>query len=286
DHNNILKNNESENGESGILLSSSNNNTIVNNTINSNRMIYWFFEIGFGIAISDSSSNLISGNEMLNNSIAALYLDNSSENIVSSNRMMENPYGVAIGSEAEDNLLLSNQITNCSYCTIYDFTAPSHINYLAYNNSYGSIKWADKTFLGNLTIMKGSLTFPGSVVIGNGFAYFDPSNFTGGIDSSANVTLDLQYKHIFKPLILRDGELCSECIPLGFEDEVIEFTVPSWSNYSVVNNGTRCDLNGDGIVDMPELMTYTARWKTDDGVTRQEVEEARDIWFRGGGYGG
>jgi len=44
------------------------------------------------------------------------------------------------------------------------------------------------------------------------------------------------------------------------------------------------DLNDDGVIDMPELMLFIARWKAGDGVSKAEVEEARDIWFVGGVY--
>jgi len=35
---------------------------------------------------------------------------------------------------------------------------------------------------------------------------------------------------------------------------------------------------------MPEMMAFIGRWKVNDGVTRHEVEEARDIWFTEGVY--
>jgi len=36
---------------------------------------------------------------------------------------------------------------------------------------------------------------------------------------------------------------------------------------------------------MPELMAFIARWKTNaTDVSKAEVEEARNIWFSGGGY--
>ncbi|MEA1924606.1 MAG: hypothetical protein U9M95_01925 [Candidatus Altiarchaeota archaeon] len=46
----------------------------------------------------------------------------------------------------------------------------------------------------------------------------------------------------------------------------------------------QADLNDDGVINMPELMVYIARWKADNGVSRKEVEEARGIWFSGGVY--
>ncbi|MEA1925026.1 MAG: hypothetical protein U9M95_04070 [Candidatus Altiarchaeota archaeon] len=55
-------------------------------------------------------------------------------------------------------------------------------------------------------------------------------------------------------------------------------------NISFSVDGHKADLNDDGVVDMKELMAYIARWKTGDGVSRVEVEEARVIWFAGGVY--
>ncbi|MEA1925000.1 MAG: hypothetical protein U9M95_03935, partial [Candidatus Altiarchaeota archaeon] len=46
----------------------------------------------------------------------------------------------------------------------------------------------------------------------------------------------------------------------------------------------KADLNDDGVINMPELMAFIARWKANDNVTNQEVEEVRDIWFNGGVY--
>ncbi|MEA1924607.1 MAG: choice-of-anchor Q domain-containing protein, partial [Candidatus Altiarchaeota archaeon] len=57
-------------------------------------------------------------------------------------------------------------------------------------------------------------------------------------------------------------------------------------NISFSIDGHKADINDDGVINMHELIAFIARWKACDGVTRAEVEEARDIWFAGGGYGG
>ncbi len=47
----------------------------------------------------------------------------------------------------------------------------------------------------------------------------------------------------------------------------------------------KADTNSDNIIDMPELMAFISRWKANaTEVTKAEVEEARGIWFSGGGY--
>jgi len=46
----------------------------------------------------------------------------------------------------------------------------------------------------------------------------------------------------------------------------------------------KADTNHDSLIDMPELMAFIARWKANDGVSKAEVEDARNMWFSGGGY--
>jgi len=53
---------------------------------------------------------------------------------------------------------------------------------------------------------------------------------------------------------------------------------------TVGEGGHKADLNDDGVIDMPELISYITRWKASDGVTRAEVLDAREIWFTGGVY--
>ena len=99
---------------------------------------------------------------------------------------------------------------------------------------------------------------------------------------------------------------CEIQIPVAWSDMQINFTVnqgsfkPGEQAYLFVidANGTasegypvtfgggghNADLNDDGIINMPELMAFIARWKAGDGVSKTEVEEARDIWFTGGMY--
>ena len=47
----------------------------------------------------------------------------------------------------------------------------------------------------------------------------------------------------------------------------------------------KADTNNDNQIDMPELMAFISRWKANaTDVSKAEVEEARGIWFGGGGY--
>ena len=46
----------------------------------------------------------------------------------------------------------------------------------------------------------------------------------------------------------------------------------------------KADTNNDNQIDMPELMAFISRWKANSiDVSKAEVEDARNIWFGGGG---
>ena len=83
------------------------------------------------------------------------------------------------------------------------------------------------------------------------------------------------------------------CMAVDFDDVVVyNQTPPNLDAFGnafigpVNNNGQYhvADLNDDGVINMKELISYIARWKANNGVSRAEVEEARDIWFNGGVY--
>ena len=49
--------------------------------------------------------------------------------------------------------------------------------------------------------------------------------------------------------------------------------------------GHEADTDNDGVIDMPELMAIIARWKANStDISKAEVEEARGVWYGGGGY--
>ncbi|RLJ01151.1 MAG: hypothetical protein DRP06_00180 [Candidatus Aenigmatarchaeota archaeon] len=58
-----------------------------------------------------------------------------------------------------------------------------------------------------------------------------------------------------------------------------------WNITFSIGSGHKADTNHDNLIDMPELMSFIARWKADSNeVNKSEVEEARNIWFSGGVY--
>ena len=98
---------------------------------------------------------------------------------------------------------------------------------------------------------------------------------------------------------------CEIQIPQSWNDTSITFTTNqgSFPNgtahlFVVDENGTvsdgypitfsvgghKADLNDDGVINMKELISFIARWKTGDGVSKTEVLDTREIWFVGGVY--
>jgi len=62
-----------------------------------------------------------------------------------------------------------------------------------------------------------------------------------------------------------------------------DFNITFSVNASSVQH--KADKNNNSIINMPELMSFISRWKANaTDVSKAEVEEARGIWFGGGGY--
>ena len=93
----------------GIRLSSSNNNTITGNTCNNNY---------HGIHLSSSSNNTITGNTCNNNDYYSIALFNSSNNIVTGNTCNNNNFGIYLYFSS-NNTVTGNTCNNNDYYGIY-----------------------------------------------------------------------------------------------------------------------------------------------------------------------
>jgi len=107
-------------------------------------------------------------------------------------------------------------------------------NSIAYSNNNGIITWTHSNFLDDLSI-NGDLTFPGSIKIGDSFAYVNPAGISGNINSPANVTLKGNPgAGISDPVIIKDGAHCPDCHNFTLLDaETVKFNVSGFSNYSI-----------------------------------------------------
>jgi len=83
----------------GISLSSSSDNTVTGNTCNNNS--------NYGIFLSSSSDNTVTGNTYNNNSNYGISLSSSSDNTVTGNTCNNNSYGISLSSSS-DNTVTGN----------------------------------------------------------------------------------------------------------------------------------------------------------------------------------
>lgn len=88
----------------GIYLSNSNSNTLTGNTTSNN---------SFGIRVDDSSNNTLTGNMALNNHVG-ISSSYSSHNILTGNTTSDNDYGIAT-SHFSDNTLTGNTAESNTY---------------------------------------------------------------------------------------------------------------------------------------------------------------------------
>ena len=110
----------------------SNNNTIINNTASNNY---------YGIRLTSSSTNTLTGNTALNNSNYGIYLSSSNTNALTENAASNNSYGIYLHSSST-NTLMDNTASNNANYGIY-LSSSSTTNTLtgntASNNSNGII---------------------------------------------------------------------------------------------------------------------------------------------------
>ncbi len=99
----------------GIYLSSSSNNTVTGNTCNNNY---------YGIYVYSSSNNTITGNTCNNNTRNGNYLSLSSNNTITGNTCNNNNYGIQLYSSS-NNTLTDNTCNNNKSYGIYVYSSSS-----------------------------------------------------------------------------------------------------------------------------------------------------------------
>ena len=211
----------------GIIISGGSIGTnVINNNFDSNiRGIYF---------ATSAANSLVINNTFNNNSDTGIRFDTSYNNTLINNTANYNSVdGVLFNLLAANNTLINNNIHGNTVLDIDDQTTGTTPNYIIYNNGFGEIRWTNSSFLENLTV-KGDLTFPGNVTIGNNSASFNSNGFTGRINSSANVTLFGLPTTFTNPKVLKDGANCLDCHNFtSLNAGTVVFNVTSWSNYSV-----------------------------------------------------
>jgi parallel beta-helix repeat protein len=133
---NTLSNNNVTNNNYGILLSSSSNNTLTGNAAINNS--------GDGFCLSSSSNNTIIGNVFINNSANGIYLFYSSYNNLISNTFTTNLKGIEFWSSSNNSLSGNAFTTNTRGILLAYYSNNNTIRgNTASNNSYGI--WLDSS---------------------------------------------------------------------------------------------------------------------------------------------
>ena len=178
----------------GIYVSSSKGTVVSANDINATG------PNGFSLYVLSSDQLNISLNTVVTSgaSAKAVYVSSSGNTIYSTNIVKTLgttnalSFGIYLDGTSENNTFMNNNVTAVGTDEIRDEATNPSLNYLLYNNSFGEIRWTAKgagQFLDNLTL-NGTLSFPGSIFIGNNTASINLSEFTiGRINSTANITL-------------------------------------------------------------------------------------------------
>jgi len=224
-NNSVIKNGYLYNfSGTGVYLYFTENNSVINMSIMDNNV---------GILLHYGSRNIVENCLIDNNGPYGIGLEHyDNYNLFINNVITRNNFYGYYSLNSENNTLLNNNIFDNGFSNVDEDSGTARRNYLVYNNSYGEIKWTNSSFLDDLNV-NGNLIFPGNISIGNNTAYFNPEGFTGRINSSANVTLNLSGLNIVTPVIIKDGGECSDCSVLDYTNDIIVFNVSSWSNYSV-----------------------------------------------------
>jgi hypothetical protein len=188
----------------------------------------------YGLSLM-GSSNIIRGNKINVSAVSGSSAvgvdtigngDSFTSNKVSCSSLT-NARGILLGN---NGLFLNNNVTVTASNAFSISDGNINTNTLAYNNSYGEIRWVKD----DLDVVS-NLTFPGTIAIGNNSAYFNalPND---NINSSANVTLRQNPgQGLSNPTIFKDGVSCGgNCYNFTpLTAETVVFNVSGFSNYSV-----------------------------------------------------
>lgn len=196
---------------------------IINSNISSN--------INSAIYLESGTGNTLYENILISNFYGVL-LNSSSNNILRDLTIKLNFKGIVLNKSSGSNKIINNNIYSNTNKEIYDVSTQQ--NFIVYENNNGVINWTHNDFLDDLSI-SGDLTFPGSIKIGNGFAYVNSVGISGNIDSHANIILKGNPgAGISDPVITKDGVHCPECYAFTpLDDSTVKFNVSGFSNYSL-----------------------------------------------------
>ncbi len=162
---------------------------------------------GYGIGLAAADYNTFINNVVTGNVEAGIPIHGSKYNVFMNNNIT----GVGVPA-----ILSSNWLTSIE-------------NSLIYNNTFGEIYFSPL-----VEDVTGDLIFSGdNIDISNNYAFVNTDALTG-LNLSANITLKNLPTNFTRPIILRNGIYCSECVNYtDLNAGIVLFNVLGWSNYSI-----------------------------------------------------
>jgi parallel beta-helix repeat protein len=224
----IIENNDFVNNDRGISFQGYLKNVIVQNNVIRDCAI----SHGLSFYGEDSTNNLISGNEILNNAGLGLFVRGTST-IVEDNIVEGNGKGGNYGGAKFDgagNTLKNNEIFDNDGNDV-EFTGA---NLIIYNNEFGEVKISN--WVGNIT---GDIGLEHGTRIAPNFAEFDEELIILPAPTTQISFFDMVGAGFTDPKILRNNLVCDEtttprCDALTpLDADTVTFTTTGWSNYRI-----------------------------------------------------
>ena len=255
----VKKNTVSGNARAGIELLESNHNTVGDNTLKAS---------GDGIVLKGCADNILAGNLSESNRDSGIILNyNSSGNTVTRNVTRLNSGGIALGGASSHNTISDNDVSENRHLGIALYFS-SNENVVIHNriagNAVGMTNGA-----GVLLMQVSGNRFSNNTVAGNSrgiwFSYPGTDTYPGGGNE------------VYQNNFIDNG---TQALITGWRRTPDSFSKHSPIGGNFWGNWTTPDLNGDGVVDSPYLISgggdslpWSAKngWLTPPDVTPPET---------------
>ena len=217
-----------------VYFSSAGNNSLIENiTVNgTGTLAVWFG--------ANNHFNTVRNIETVGVS-RGVRITGGTNNLIDGNRFINGTYGIFESGVSFDNTFLNNNFTGNTFAIDDLAPASGELDKLVYNNSHGEIFWTNTSFREDV-VFTSNLGLGINLSINNNSVAFNPTGFTGRINSSGNITLyGIGDRGFSSPVILIDDlttcdstttPACSNFTALTAD--TVEFNVSSWSqNFSI-----------------------------------------------------
>ena len=269
--NNLIYNSSTNGGFYGFYIITGGSNNYFQDIISINSSM--------GIVLQSTSGNSI--NNFYTNTATGIYIFTSSNNNFTNGSFNTSSKNLRIsGSSSNNNLFIDCEIG------IYDLGTSNKVS--IQKGLFGKIEFLNANS-GNGTNLSADIS------IQNNKIYVNSSAASGGLNKSANITLNLTGLSLTNPQILKDGIACSDCYNFTpLTEDIVIFNVSSFSNYTI---GEGPETTPPTVnISSPTATTYTSstieinitlneegycEYSLDLGTTNNTLTSADNLTFTG-----